>query len=339
MPTLVTGATGHLGNTLCNTLIQDGKKVRALVRPSSNREPLEKLEVEYAVGNLLMPETLEKSMAGCDTVFHTAAVYRMWSQSPEVDIIRPAVEGTRNILEAAAKMNVRKLIYVSSAVAIGPGNIFFHHRDETEWNTEAQSPYNIAKTQSEQLAHQLAEQLDLNVIFILPTAILGPKDYKITPSTELIRDFLNGKYPFYYDGALSIADVRDVARGMIQAAEHGSPGKRYILGGESMTVKEIFTQLAEMTTRAEPLFKLSHGVAKTISKPITLFANLFNYEPTITPSVVDDVIGCYYNMSSELAEQDFGYTFRPAIRVLEDTIGWLIERKEISPDIRVVENV
>jgi len=339
MPVLVTGATGHLGNTLCRTLLDDGRKVRALVRASSNRAPLKDLDVEYVVGNLLMPDSLEKAMAGCDTVFHTAAVYRTWAPAPEVDIIRPAVEGTRNVLEAAAKMNVHRLIYVSSVVAIGPGNTFYHHRDETEWNADATLPYNIAKTRAEQLAHQLAEQLGLNVIFVLPTSILGPNDYKITPSTGMVRDFLNGKFPFYFNGAMSLVDVRDVARGMLLAADQGKAGTRYILGGESLTIKDIFDQLAEMTTRSAPVIKVTSGMAKVIAAPITAAANLFNFEPAITSNLVDDMIGCYYNFESTLAQEELGYEYRPAIRVLEETIGWLIERKEIPADLRVVENV
>jgi len=338
MPVLVTGATGHLGNTLCRTLLDDGRKVRGLVRASSDRTPLKDLDVEYVVGNLLMPDSLEKAMAGCDTVFHTAAVYRTWAPAPEVDIIRPAVEGTRNVLEAAAKMNVRRLIYVSSVVAIGPGNTFYHHRDETEWNTEATLPYNIAKTRAEQLTHQLAEQLDLNVIFVLPTSILGPNDYKITPSTGMVRDFLNGKYPFYFDGAMSLVDVRDVARGMLLAEEKGKIGTRYILGGEALTIKDIFDQLAEMTTRSAPVIKLTRGLAKFIAAPMTAAANLFNFQPAITSNMVDDLIDCYYNFESTLAQEELGYEYRPAIRVLEETIGWLIERGEIPADLRIVEN-
>lgn len=338
MPVLVTGATGHLGNTLCKMLLEDGRKVRVLVRASSDRSPLAGLDVDYIVGNLLMPDSLEKAMAGCDTVFHTAAVYRTWAPAPEVDIIRPAVEGTRNILEAAAKANVRRLIYVSSVVAIGPGSTFYHHRDETEWNSNATLPYNVAKTRAEQLAHELAEEFDVNVVFVLPTSILGPNDYKVTPSTGMIRDFLNGKLPFYFDGAFSVVDVRDVARGMILAEEKGTTGTRYILGGESLTIKAIFDQLAEMTTRSAPVIKLNAGLAKFLAVPMTAAANLFNFEPMITSNLVHDTIGAYYNFESTLAHEELGYEYRSAIRVLEDTIGWLIEREEIPADIRVVEN-
>jgi dihydroflavonol-4-reductase len=338
MPVLVTGATGHIGNNLCRILAEDNRPIRAMVRSTSPTSILRDVGVETVEANLLVPESLEDAMDDCDVVFHAAAVYRTWSDNPELEIIKPAVEGTRNVLEAARKKNVRKIIYASSVVAIGGGDSFDHGRNEDDWNDDATLPYNIAKTRAEKLAHELADELDLNVIYVLPGMVLGPNDFKITPSNGLVRDFLNGKIPFFYDSAFTIVDVRDVARGMLLAEQHGQRGERYILGGQQVTVKELFDQLAEMTTRSAPAMKLGAGTAKVSSYPMKWLSKLFGNEPMITPEIVEDQFGKYHNFSSAKAIEKLGYEHRSLLRVLEDSINWLIKQNEVSPDIRTVEN-
>ncbi len=283
MPVLVTGATGHIGNTLCRKLTDQGREVRAMVRSTSDTTPLRDLPVELVEANLLVPESLEQAAQGCDVIFHTATVYKVWADNPELEIIQPAVEGTRNILQAAQKTRVGKVLYVSSAVALGPGEQFHHERSEADWFTDARLPYNVAKTQSEQVAHSLGEELDLDIIFLLPGLVLGSHDYKITPSTSLVRDFLLGKLPIYYDGGYSLTHVEDVAAGMIQAEKRGTPGNRYILGGEQITIRELFAQLEAMTKRNAPAIKMSPGTGKVIAYPLKWLASLFHSAPLITP--------------------------------------------------------
>jgi len=338
MAVLVTGATGHIGNTLCRILSEEQQDIRAMVRSTSDLTPVRDLDVQTVEANLLNPASLEHALEDCEVVYHTAAVYKLWSPNPELDIIKPAVEGTRHLFEAARNQDVRKIVYVSSVSAIGSGDNFEHNLTTENWNTEASSPYNIAKTRSEQLAHELAGSYDIPTIFVLPTMVLGPYDYKITPSTSLVRDFLLGKLRFTYRGAYSVTDCRDVVHGLLLAERYGTPGKRYILGGTQVTIEELFTQLAEMTTVSAPRFGISKQIAHFIAHPTSWFASLLGTEPLFTPEAVESTIGKYYNFPSTLAEEELGYSYRSLMRVLEDTINWLIQRNEIPQDIRVVEN-
>ncbi|MEJ2049974.1 MAG: NAD-dependent epimerase/dehydratase family protein, partial [Calditrichota bacterium] len=271
MPILVTGSTGHIGNSLCRALIRQRRSVRAMIRPTSNRQALQGLGVETVKANLLSPESLTRAMEGCDVVYHAAGVNETWTANPELDIIQPAVEGTRNILTAAQAANVKKVIYVSSVVAMGGGETYEHHRGTNDWSTNAALPYNIAKTRSELIAHQLSEELDLPVIFVLPGLILGRNDYKLTPSMTLISTFLKGRFPFYFDGAFTVVHVEDVVQGMLKAEMHGTRSTRYVLGGDQVTVQELFGQLAAMTKREGPGIKLGKSSGKALAYPMKWF--------------------------------------------------------------------
>jgi len=338
MPVLVTGSTGHIGNNLCKALLEENRTVRAMIRSTSNTEPIRDLGVDTVEANLLVEESLAEAMQGCDVIYHTAAVYKTSAVNPEIEIIKPAVEGTRNVMAAAKERGIRKIIYASSVAAIGGGNSFDHSLDESHWNTDPESPYYVAKARAEQLAHQLAEEYELNVVFVLPGLVLGPRDYRITPSNGLVRDFLNGKIPFSYDSAFTVTDVRDVVNGMLLAEKHGLPGERYILGGTQITIDDLFHQIAEMSTRSAPAIKVNANTAKVLAYPTKWLAGFLHSEPLLTPEFVQDNFGKFLNFSSAKAEKDLGYSYRPLLRILEDTINWLIERDEVPEDVRVVEN-
>ncbi len=339
MPVLVTGATGHIGNTVSRILIDQGREVRALVRSTSDTRSLRDLDLERVEANILVPESLEQAVRGCNVVYHAAAVHKTWSANPELEIIRPAVEGTRNILQAAKQARVKKIIYVSSAVAMGGGDTFHHQRSVDDWFPNPKLPCNIAKTRSEQVAHQLAEELELNVVFVLPGMVLGSHDYSITPSTAFVRDFLRGKIPFYFNGGFTVVHVEDVARGMLLAETRGLSGSRYILGGDQITVQELLNQLAEMTKRSAPALKFSKQKAKIISYPMKWTAQITRSPAMLTPAFVEDHFDRYFNFSSERSREALGYEYRALLRVLEDTINWLINQDVISPNIREIENL
>src|SRR5437899_4100123 len=140
-PTLVTGANGHLGNNLCRLLVARGERVRAMIRPSADPAPLAGLDLESVRGDIMDPASTAAAVAGCGRVYHTAAGFLMWSRDPERDIIRPSVEGTRTVLDAAARAGVEKVVYTSSSGTIGhagsPDALF----DETRANTEPHTHY------------------------------------------------------------------------------------------------------------------------------------------------------------------------------------------------------
>lgn len=226
---LVTGANGHLGNTLVRALLDQGYRVRAGVRDMSNVAPFAGLDCELVYAELRDEPALIEAMAGVDVLFQVAAVFRHWSRDPETEIVQANVEGTRSVLNAAAKAGVGKVVYVSSVAAIGHDGSAL---DETSWNQEADNPYYRSKILAEQVAWEVARALDLWMVSVLPAAMVGPNATRLTDTMGFLESVRRRQVPLDPDFHFNFVDVRDVAQGMILAAEKGRAGQRYILANE-----------------------------------------------------------------------------------------------------------
>ena len=189
-PTLVTGANGHLGNNICRMLVERGERVRAMIRDSASDEPLRALDLEIVRGDIMDPQSTERAAAGCGRVYHTAAGFVMWSKDPERDIIRPSVDGTRHVMEAAAKAGVEKVMYTSTTGTMGFSTTP-RPLDETNFNTEPHTYYVRGKIAAEKEAFAIAKRTKLPITSIHPGLILGPRFYKLSESVQQVADFLN----------------------------------------------------------------------------------------------------------------------------------------------------
>ena len=222
-PVLVTGASGFIGWHVARLLTERGHKVRALVRPTSK---LRELEVEPVTGDLRDPESLERAVAGCGLVFHVAADYRLWSRDPK-ELYRSNVEGTRNLLEAARKHGIERVVYTSTVGCIGvpPGGV----GDETVPVTieEMTGAYKRSKFLAERVALEFAAS-GFPVVVVNPTAPVGDHDVKPTPTGKIVLDFITGAMPAYIETGLNLVDVRDTAEAHLLACDRGRPGERYI---------------------------------------------------------------------------------------------------------------
>src|SRR6202165_6099014 len=230
MLVFLTGATGFLGSHVARALAGQGASLRLLVRPTSNLENLEGLSAETATGDLRDPASLDKAMSGCDVVFHVAADYRLWLRDPE-EMYRSNVEGTRAILEAARKNNVRSVVYTSSVATMG----FTGHGPPSDEDSPVSladmiGHYKRSKFMAEQVALE-AGRGGMHVVIVNPTTPVGEQDVKPTPTGRIVVDFLKRKFPAYVETGLNLVDVRECARGHVTALEKGKPGDRYILGG------------------------------------------------------------------------------------------------------------
>ena len=198
-PTLVTGANGHVGNNVCRMLVARGERVRAMIRGSADPEPLRGLDLEIVRGDILDADSTARAVQGCGRVYHTAAGFLMWSRDPERDIIRPSVEGTRNVMEAAARAGVEKVVYTSSSGTIGhagsPDALF----DETRANTEPHTHYLRGKIAAEGEAFVIAARTGLAMTSIHPGLILGPGFWKPSESVSQVVQFVNQGAPIYFD--------------------------------------------------------------------------------------------------------------------------------------------
>lgn len=329
-PTLVTGANGHLGNNLCRQLAQRGERVRAMIRESADLAPLAGLDVEIVRGDILNAADVARAVDGCGRVYHVAAGFLMWSRDPERDIIRPSVDGTRNVVEAAAQAGVEKLVYTSSSATIGFGRTPATLRDETQFNIEPHTYYVRGKIAAEKEAFAIAERTRLLVVATQPGLILGPRFWKLSESVRQISDFLNQGAPLYFDGGFGAVDVDDVAIGSILAMEKGRPGERYILSGENLTVKQLFDLMAELTGLKAPTLKAPVPVVRAIAAVMELVSKLTGTRPMLDRSQVDEFAGTYSYFSSEKAERDLGYTYRSARETLQRTIDWLLEHDFVT---------
>src|ERR1700674_5171209 len=212
MKSFLTGATGFLGSHVARVLSDQGAALRLLVRPTSNLKNLEGLNAETATGDLRDPASLEKAMQGCDAVFHVAADYRLWLRDPN-EMYSSNVEGTRAILEAARKNNVRTVVYTSSVATVGfTGNSRPADEDSPVSLADMIGHYKRSKFMAEQIALE-AGRSGLRVGTVNQTTPVGEQDVKPTPTGRIVVDFRKRKFPAYVETGLNLVDVRECALG------------------------------------------------------------------------------------------------------------------------------
>jgi dihydroflavonol-4-reductase len=272
--TLVTGASGFLGWHVARLLSTRGDRVRALCRPASQ---IRELDVEPFPGDLREPDSLAKAVSGCDRLFHVAADYRLWSKNPQ-DFYQSNVEGTRNLLEAAERAGVERIVYTSTVGCIGMPRDREGDENTAVSIADMAGHYKRSKWLAEQVALEKA-RAGLPVVIVNPTAPVGDHDWKPTPTGKIIVDFLRGKLPAFVDTGLNLVDVRDIANGHLLAAEKGRIGERYILGCENLTLEQILSRLAVITGRSAPKVKLPYAVAYAAGVVTTSWANLTGHPP------------------------------------------------------------
>jgi len=278
---LVTGGTGFIGAHVVRALLARGRRVRCLVRGESRRDNLEGLGVELVVGDVTEPRTLAPALRGVATVFHCAADYRLWARDPE-ELQRVNVGGTQNVLEAAARAGVRRVVHTSSVGALGSSSNGSPADERTPVERDALiGAYKRTKYDAERVAESWTAR-GLPVVIVNPSAPVGERDIKPTPTGRLIVDFLNGRLPAYVDTGLNLVDVHDVAEGHLLAAEKGRPGERYILGNRNMTLLEILEMLAGIAGRPAPRLRLPHWLPLTLAAVDTFVAKLLGREPRVS---------------------------------------------------------
>lgn len=266
MKCFVTGASGFIGANLVHELLARGHEVRALLRPSADLRGLEGAKFESVSGDVLDIESLRRGLAGCDWCFHVAASYHLWLKDYG-PMYAANVEGTRNVLTAAAQAGCSRIVYTSTVGCIGlprEVNGKVEPTDESTPVSEAQmsNHYKRSKWRAEVVARELAGQ-GMPIVIVNPSAPVGPRDVKPTPTGKVIVDFLTRAMPAYLDTGLNWVHVRDVAIGHILAAEKGRIGERYILGNAegNWTMLEAFKVLEEVTGVPAPRFRVPYVVA------------------------------------------------------------------------------
>ena len=322
MKAFVTGATGFVGSHVARVLAEQGAELRLLVRSNSDTKNIEELKADRVVGDLRHPESVERGMEGCDTVFHVAADYRLWVHDPE-QMYRSNVDGTRAVLEAARKHGVRRVVYTSSVATMG----FSRNGHPADENSPVSlehmiGHYKRSKFMAEQVALEAGKSSGMDVVVVNPTTPVGEQDIKPTPTGRIVVDFLKRRFPAYVDTGLNLVDVDECARGHIAALEKGRSGERYILGGENLTLKEILDELAAITGLPSPHVEVPYLVALiagVVDEVVT--GRVLRREPRATIEAVRMSRKKMF-VTSAKAERELGWKVVPVYDALRRAVDW-----------------
>jgi dihydroflavonol-4-reductase len=277
------------------------------------------LEVEVVTGDLRDRESLDRAVAGCGAVFHIAADYRLWAKDPG-ELYRSNVDGTRNLLGAARRAGVEKVVYTSTVGCIGipedrPGS------EDVEVHLEEMTgAYKRSKFQAEQLALEFA-RAGLPVVIVNPTAPIGDHDFKPTPTGKIVVDFLKGAMPAFVDTGLNLVDVEDISEGHLLALERGRSEERYILGCENLTLEQILTRLAGISGGRAPRWRIPYAVAYVAGVASTGWANLTGHEPRAPLDAVKMARKKMF-VSLDKAKRELGFNPGPVDGALKRAVDW-----------------
>ena len=323
MKVFLTGSTGFVGSHVARVYADQRAELRLLTRKTSNLAAIEGLPAEIVVGDLRQPESLRSAIRGCDALVHVAADYRLWVRDPR-QMYAANVEGTRELLRIAREEGVTKVVYTSSVATMGfkaDGTIVDENTPVTL--TDMIGHYKRSKFLGEEEAIQAAKA-GQHVVILNPTTPIGTGDAKPTPTGRIIVDFLNRNFPAYVDTGLNLVDVTEVARMHMAALERGTPGQRYILGGENLTLKQILDRMSAITGLPSPKMKVPHAVAMTFAFfDETITGKLRGKEPRATVEAVRMGKKMMF-ASSAKAERDLGFQVLPVYPALRAAIDWFV---------------
>jgi dihydroflavonol-4-reductase len=319
----LTGATGFIGSHIARALVAHGRRVRCLVRPTSHRDNLHDLGVEYAEGDLRDLVSLQRAMDGAEVVFHCAADYRLYAPNP-AELYRNNVDGTNNVMQAAVDVGATRVVYTSSVgtLAISNGAVPANENARAHLD-DMVGDYKRSKFLAERVVDQWIDR-GLPVVVVSPSTPVGEGDVKPTPTGQIIVDFLRGRLPAYVDTGLNLIDVRDVALGHLLAADRGRPGQSYILGNANLTLQQLLEVLGQITGRRPPRLRLPHWVPLAIAHVETPVARWLGRPPRVP---LDGVRMSMKTMFFDPAKavRELGVPQSPIEPAIERAVSWFID--------------
>jgi dihydroflavonol-4-reductase len=330
MRIFLTGATGFVGHHVAHALAAQGAQLRILVRKTSNLVNLEGIAGDTFVGDLAQSESLQSGLDGCEAVVHVAADYRLWIPDPQ-SMYRANVDGTRELLRMAREAGVTRFVYTSSVATMHFREDGLVINEDTPVSIgDMVGHYKRSKFLAEQEAIAAAKR-GQKVVILNPTTPIGPNDAKPTPTGRIFVDFLNKKFPAYVDTGLNLVDVAEVARMHVTALTVGSFGRRYILGGENLTLKQILDKMSAITGIPSPTVKIPFAVAATYAffeEWIT--GRIRGREPRAT---LEEVRMGRKKMfaSSARAQQELGFRILPVYPAMRAAIEWFRDHGYAPP--------
>ena len=330
---MLTGATGFVGSWVASELLAEGFRVRCLIRPQSDRRnlPPESEDVEWFLGDLRDPLSLVKSLEGATYVFHVAADYRIWSPSPG-EMIRTNVEGTRSLLEACLRFPLEKIVYCSSVAALGARKDDVPITEEMPVDTQSLiGEYKMSKYLSEKVVLDYADRLP--VVVVNPSAPIGGRDIKPTPTGRIVLDYMKGRMKAYVHTGLNVVHVKDVARGHLLAARAGKVGEKYILANRNMLLKEVFAVLDTLTGIPAPQVRMPKAALLPLAYLSEGVSRITGREPLIP---LEGVRMAHKMMfySGEKAVRELGLVLTPVEEAFEEAVRYFSSNGYLGEPLR-----
>ncbi len=318
---LVTGGTGFIGQHLASALAAGGRQVRVLdLIPPTCAIP----EVEYLEGSVLDPDLVEEALRDVGEVYHLAGLPGMWIPR-KADFHRVNCQGTEVVITAARKRGVARFLHCSTESILfrPPSSKDAANEHSLLPPQEMPGPYTRSKMLAEQFATQAATS-GFPLVIGTPTMPIGPHDHNLTPPTAMLRHFLSGRVQLYLDFIVNLVDVRDVAAGLILAMEHGRVGHRYILGGQSISLKKILQLMATISGRRNLCIPVPGRVAEAAAAMLEFVSDHITHRPPSGTAEGVRIALRATDLSIEKAQHELGYAPRPVEPALRDTIAYLL---------------
>jgi len=319
---LVTGGTGFLGRAIIERLLNEGDEVKALARSDASTGELGALGTEPVRGDVLDLDALAAAMRGCDVVYHAAGANAFCARDPS-PMFEVNVRGSQNVVRAAARAGVRRVVYTSSAATLGEasGTIGSEESPHRGWFL---SDYERSKFEAEQAVFATARETGVEIVSVNPASVQGPG--RASGSARLLLDYLNGRLKAVVDSQLSLVDIADCTEGHLLAGSRGTPGERYVLSGATLSVREGLALVASLVGVDRPLRALPPSLAMAVATAAEALGRVRRRSPRICRELVRTLIhGHAYDGSK--ATRTLGLRYTPIEETLRRTVDWWVEQQ------------
>jgi dihydroflavonol-4-reductase len=316
VPILVTGGGGFIGSVVVRKLIAAGRPVRCLLRPTSETSRIDGLAFERVAGDVRDPAAVARALDGCELAIHLAGIVS-WDRATAADVESVIVDGTRTVLAAARAAGCRKLVYVSSILAVS-GSRSPQAFDESPRGRTAVEHLRFvrAKTAAEAACRDAATS-DLSIVIVNPAEVYGPEDIALITASNLV-DFASASPVLVCAGGTGVVHVDDVAEGIIAALDRGRAGERYILSGDNLTLRELAGLTLDLLGRPARIVTLPRWLVRAIAWVGRHFHIPLPFNPEVIPYATS-----YWFVDSAKAQRELGVRFRSARETLAPTVAWL----------------
>jgi dihydroflavonol-4-reductase len=318
----ITGASGHVGNNLCRKMLETGYKVRGLVYHDNSS--IKDLDMEKVKGDILDAGSLDRLFEGVDVAIHLAAIISI--EKNESELFRVNVEGTRNVIEAARKAGVKKLIHFSTIHAIEHTPLDEVLDENRPIIKHSRIKYEQSKAEGDRLVHELCGN-ELDFIIFNPTAILGPNDYKPSLMGQVLIRLARNQMPMLVPGGYDWVDVRDICNAVVKAIDLDKSGERYLLSGGWKSLRDLSMTVGRVTGKKTPTMIAPVTVAKIGLPFIQAWAKIRHEHPLYTRDSLDVIQMSSKKVSHAKAGKDLGFKARPLEETVRDSLAWFEKHK------------